>query len=85
MAVVFAAVALVAAAGAAFFAVVFGTFFAPDTYAFRSEPARNRGTAVALARFRSPVRGLRTIRAARGTFSKTPKPVIETFWPLAVW
>ena len=69
---------------AAFLAVAFGTFLAPETYAFSSEPARNRGTAVALARLRSPVRGLRTIRAARGTFSNTPKPVIETFWPPAV-
>lgn len=47
----------------------------------RSVPARNRGTAVVLARLRSPVRGFRTIRAARGTFSKTPKPVIFTHRP----
>ncbi len=77
----FVAADFVAAAVAipAFLAVAFGTFLAPETYAFRSDPARNRGTAVALARLRSPVRGLRTIRADRGTRSNTPKPVIETF------
>ena len=75
--------ALVAAA-VAFLAVAFGTFLAPETYAFRSVPARKRGTAVALAFLRSPVRGLRTIRADRWTFSKTPKPVIVTFSPAAV-
>ena len=75
------AAALLAAA----FLVAFGTFLAPETYALRSVPARNRGTAVALARLRSPVRGLRTIRAERCTFSKTPKPVIVTFSPAAVW
>jgi hypothetical protein len=77
------AFAVAALAGVAFFTAVRGTFLAPDTYAFRSVPARNRGTAVALARFRSPVRGLRTIRAERWTFSKTPKPVIDTFSPAA--
>jgi hypothetical protein len=81
LAVAFVAVAFGPAAVAvlAFLAVAFGTFLAPETYAFRSDPARNRGTAVALARLRSPVRGLRTIRADRGTLSNTPKPVIETF------
>ena len=54
-----------AAALVAVFLAAFGTFLAPETYAFRSVPARNRGMAVALARLRSPVRGLRTIRAER--------------------
>ena len=40
---------------------------------------------MALARLRSPVRGLRTIRAERFTFSNTPNPVMVTFSPLAVW
>jgi hypothetical protein len=73
-------------AGAADFAAATaeaGTFFAPDTTAFRSAPARNLGTAVFLARVRSPVRGLRTIRAGRTAFSNAPKPVIATFSPLA--
>jgi len=67
------------AALAAPFLAAFGTFFAPETYALRSVPARNRGTAVALARWRSPLRGFRTIRAGRATFSKEPNPVIVTF------
>ena len=87
-ATVLATGALTAGAAAALLAVflaAFGTFLAPDTYAFRSVPARNRGMAVALARLRSPVRGLRTIRAERCTFSKTPNPVMVTFSPVAVW
>jgi hypothetical protein len=70
---------------AAFFAVVavsFGTFLAPETYAFRSAPALNFGTAVFFARVRSPVRGFRTMRAGRTTLSKAPKPVMATFSPL---
>jgi hypothetical protein len=71
---------------AVFFAVVaagFDIFFAPETYAFRSAPALNLGTAVFFARVRSPVRGFRTMRAGRTTFSKAPKPVMATFSPLA--
>jgi hypothetical protein len=70
---------------AAFFAVVavdFGIFLAPETYAFSSAPALNFGTAVFFARVRSPVRGFRTMRAGRTTFSKAPKPVMATFSPL---
>ena len=63
-------------------AETFGSFFAPETIAFRSAPALNFGTAVFFARFRSPVRGLRTIRDSRTTFSKAPKPVRATFSPL---
>ena len=70
-------------ARAALAAATLGSFFAPDTTAFRSAPGRNFGTAVFLARVRSPVRGLRTIRAGRTAFSKAPKPVIATFSPLA--
>ena len=66
---------------AAPFLAAFGTFLAPETYALRSVPARKRGTAVALARLRSPLRGFRTIRAGRATFSKEPNPVIVTFSP----
>jgi hypothetical protein len=71
---------------AAFFAAVavdLDTFFAPETYAFSSAPALNLGTAVFFARVRSPVRGFRTMRAGRTTFSKAPKPVMATFSPLA--
>jgi hypothetical protein len=71
---------------AAFFAVVvvdFDTFLSPETYAFSSAPGRNFGTAVFFARVRSPVRGFRTIRAGRTTFSKAPKPVMATFSPRA--
>jgi len=62
-------------------AAALGAFFAPETTAFRSAPARNFGTAVFLARVRSPVRGLRTMREGRTIFSKAPKPVIATFSP----
>ncbi len=61
----------------------FGGFFAPETTAFRSAPARKFGLAVFLARFRSPVCGLRTILEGMTFFSKAPKPVIATFSPLA--
>lgn len=43
----------------------FGSFFAPETTFFRSAPGVNFGTFVAFALMRSPVRGLRTIRALR--------------------
>ncbi len=62
---------------------ILGSFRAPDTTAFSSDPARNLGTAVFFARLRSPVRGLRTIRDGRTAFSKAPKPVIATFSPFA--
>ena len=79
------------AASAAFFAgaVAFcaagslGSFFAPDTIALRSAPAVNFGTAVFLARIRSPVRGLRTMRASRICLLNEPKPVMATFSPRA--
>ncbi len=63
--------------------VSFGSFLAPETTAFRSAPALNFGTEVFLAWIRSPVRGLRTMRACRTRFSKEPKPVMATFSPLA--
>ena len=50
---------------------------------FRSWPAVNFGTCVFLARIRSPVCGLRTMRALRTRFSKEPNPVMATFSPLA--
>jgi hypothetical protein len=76
------AVAFRAAAGAAAM-VSLGSFFAPETTFFRSAPAVNFGTAVFLARICSPVRGLRTMRAARTRFSKEPNPVMATLLPLA--
>ena len=96
-AVDFAAVDFLAAVelAAAFLPVVFlaapeaalrvslGSFFAPETTAFRSAPGLNFGTAVFLALIRSPVRGLRTHRASRTRFSKEPNPVIATFSPRA--
>ena len=60
-----------------------GSFFSPATTAFSSAPGRNFATAVFLARLRSPVRGLRTMRAGRLIFSKVPKPVMPTFSPAA--
>jgi hypothetical protein len=60
-----------------------GSFFAPETTAFRSAPALNFGIAVFFAWIRSPVRGLRTQRASRTRFSNDPKPVMATFSPLA--
>lgn len=59
-----------------------GSFLSPATICFSSAPALNFGTAVFLARLRSPVRGLRTMRAGRATFSKAPNPVMATFSPL---
>jgi hypothetical protein len=79
--VVVRAVVVFAAAFFAVAAVTLGIFFAPETYAFSSAPARNFGTAVFFARVRAPVRGFRTMRAGRTTFSKAPKPVIATFSP----
>ena len=55
----------------------------PATEALRSVPGRNRTTEVAAASLRSPVRGLRTVRAGRSIFSNTPNPVTETFSPPA--
>ncbi len=60
-----------------------GSFLAPETTAFSSAPALNFGTAVFFARIRSPVLGLRTMRAARALFSNEPNPVMATFSPLA--
>jgi hypothetical protein len=80
--VVVRAVVVFAADFFAVVAVAFGIFLAPETYAFSSAPALNLGTAVFFARVRSPVRGFRTMRAGRTTFSKAPKPVIATFSPL---
>ncbi len=81
----FAGAALVAllAALTAVFVAILGSFLAPDTTALKSAPARNFGTAVFLARVRTPVRGLRTIREGRTAFSNAPKPVMATFSPLA--
>ncbi len=76
------AVFFAAAVFATVVVVTFGSFLAPETKAFSSAPARNFGTAVFFARVRSPVRGLRTIRAGRTAFSKAPNPVIATFSPL---
>ena len=64
-------------------AATLGSFFAPETTAFKSAPARNFGTAVFFARVRSPVRGFRTIREGRMALSKAPKPVMATFSPFA--
>jgi hypothetical protein len=64
--------------------VALGIFFAPDTKAFSSAPARNLGTAVFFARVLSPVRGFRTMRAGRIAFSKAPNPVMATFSPLTI-
>ncbi len=64
-------------------AATVGSFLSPDTTALSSAPARNFGTDVFLACTRSPVRGLRTIRAGRLVFSKAPNPVMATFSPRA--
>lgn len=61
--------------------VALTSFFSPETTAFSSAPGLNFGTAFFLARIRSPVWGLRTMRAGRTTFSKAPKPVMATFSP----
>ncbi len=60
-----------------------GGSFSPETTARSSDPARNLGTAVSVDVLCSPVRGLRTARAGRMTFSKAPNPVSATFSPLA--
>ena len=64
-------------------AATLGSFFSPETTAFSSAPARNFGTDVFFARTRSPVRGLRTMRAGRIVFSNAPNPVMATFSPRA--
>jgi hypothetical protein len=81
------------AAPAAFFAapgaamavasVSFGSFFAPEMTFFRSAPGVNLGTDFFFVRTRSPVCGLRTMRALRTRFSNDPNPVMATFSPLA--
>ena len=78
-----AAAATRATTGAAVSSTSFGSVLTPETTFFRSWPAVNFGTVVALALMRSPVRGLRTMRALRTLFSKEPKPVMATFSPLA--
>jgi hypothetical protein len=78
-----ASAALRAGAVAFWAAGSLGSFLAPETIAFRSAPAVNFGTAVFLARMRSPVRGLRTMRASRICLLKEPKPVMATFSPRA--
>ena len=60
-----------------------GSFFAPETIAFRSAPGVNFGTAFFFARIDSPVRGLRTVRALRTCLLNEPKPVMATFSPRA--
>jgi prolipoprotein diacylglyceryltransferase len=79
----FAGAALVAVA-AGFGVVSLGNFFAPETTALSSAPARNFGTTVFLARLVSPVRGLRTIRAPRSIASNAPNPVMATLPPFLV-
>lgn len=83
-AVLLAAVLLAAVlVGVVVFAVVALVIFSsPETNFLSWAPALNFGTAVFFARLRSPVRGLRTIRDGRATFSKAPKPVMATFSPL---
>ncbi len=88
VALVAAAVAAVAAffAGAVAFAAAFfaaAAGFSVLTEALNSPPGRKRGTAVATLRIASPVAGARYVRAARSARSNTPKPLMETFWPLA--
>lgn len=60
-----------------------GGSLSPETTARSSDPARNLGTALSVDVLCSPVRGLRTARTGRMTFSKAPKPVSATFSPLA--
>jgi hypothetical protein len=85
--VVFDAAFLVAAVAAPLLVdlltVSLGSFLGSATTALNWAPARNFGTAVFLARLRSPVRGLRTIRASRTCRSKAPNPVMATFSALA--
>ena len=64
-------------------AATLGNFLSPATTAFSSAPGRNFGTDVFFARTRSPVRGLRTMRAGRIVFSNAPNPVMATFSPRA--
>ena len=60
-----------------------GTFLAPLTMSLNPWPGRNFGMEVFFSFTAAPVVGLRAVRAARSTFSKTPKPVMPTFSPLA--
>lgn len=60
-----------------------GSFFAPDTTARRSAPARNFGTAIRFDVLCSPDSGSPACRTGRIAFSKAPKPVIATFSPRA--
>ena len=62
---------------------VFGSFLAPLTTSLKPLPGRNFGTAVFFTFTVAPVAGLRAVRAARFCRSKTPKPAIATFSPLA--
>src|SRR6185436_7934118 len=80
----FAGAAALVAVAAGFGTTSFGSFFAPETTAFSSAPARNFGTTVFLARLVSPVRGLRTMRAPRSMASKAPNPVMATLPPFLV-
>ena len=84
-AAVFLAASAAFLAGAAAFCAVgsLGSFFAPETIAFRSAPGVNFGTAFFFARIVWPVRGLRTVLALRTCLLKDPKPVIATFSPRA--
>ena len=59
------------------------SFFAPLTTSLNCWPGRNFGTEVFLSFTCAPVAGLRAVRAARSTFSKTPKPEMATRSPLA--
>ena len=59
------------------------SFFAPLTTSLNCCPGRNFGTEVFLSFTCAPVAGLRAVRAARSTFSKTPKPEMATRSPLA--
>lgn len=61
----------------------FGSLVAPLTTSLKLLPGRNFGTAVFFTFTVAPVAGLRAVRAARSWRSKTPKPVIATFSPLA--
>jgi hypothetical protein len=60
-----------------------GTFFAPLTMSLKPWPGRNLGMVVFFSFTAAPVVGLRAVRAARSAFSKTPKPLMPTFSPLA--
>ena len=63
--------------------VGFASSRAPLTTSLKAWPGRNFGTAVLPTFTVWPVAGLRAVRAARSTFSKTPKPLIATRSPAA--